>query len=352
MRRAQRSDGADRPRDASARAKAAGNVLLQCPAGAGRASPSVRRTHVSVLAMTNPKRPMEGLLRRFFRSKVRELLGASEGVFAAHRGLRGSHREQACREFLAEFLPRRYSVGKGMLFDNIGHSSRECDVVIWDDDNYPRLQEKGHTLFIVNSVRCVVEVKSRWSDKRWSEAILNARSVRDVHPNTYTFDGVGSRLQMLEHQVEALRMGGALEGMLLYPHYVGTAAIFLAGGVKLTAAALAKQTDEPDYDLPDLTLLLEPGLLIENKVVRDGDRLKGRVELRRLGEDALFGFMMRLLDLIRDRSAAIENSPHFSDAFDLNLDRPCEEGFDFQLTRPPARVQTFYSEGTDGNTGA
>jgi hypothetical protein len=53
--------------------------------------------------------------------------------------------------FLEDFLPKRYSVGRGVLFDDFGHTSKEADIVIWDDQNFPRLHEGGHTLFFVNS---------------------------------------------------------------------------------------------------------------------------------------------------------------------------------------------------------
>jgi hypothetical protein len=223
----------------------------------------------------------DSTVRRFFRAKREELQNRSKTVLASHKGLRGSHREHACRAFLEDFLPKRYSVGRGMVFDDIGHASKETDVVIWDDQNFPRLNEGGHTLFFVNSVRCAMEVKTRWSTARWSETLAESKSVRDLIPHVHALDGVHHRLQLLEHQVAARVQGGDLEGLLMFPHHVATASIFLDGGSRLDAQSLKKVTPDPDDALPDLTVLLEPGILVEKVYIEDKERTLGYAAIRR-----------------------------------------------------------------------
>lgn len=282
-------------------------------------------------------------LQHFFRAKRGELRSKSKSVLATHKGLRGSHREHACRVFLEDFLPKRYSVGRGILFDDFGHTSKETDVVIWDDQNFPRLNEGGHTLFFVNSVRCAIGVKTRWSTARWAETLAESKSVRDLVPHIHELDGVRHRLLRLEHQVAALSAGGALEGVLLFPHHTATAAIILDGGSRLDSETLKTVTPDPDDTLPDLTLLLEPGILVEKLYVEADDRILGFAGIHRLGSDALMGFIIKLQRCIEDRSGGMEDSQHFYESVDLGLDDVPAEGFRFQLSRPPAGVQAVYN---------
>jgi hypothetical protein len=245
--------------------------------------------------------------------------------------------------FLEDFIPKRYSVGRGILFDDFGHTSKEADVVIWDDQNFPRLNEGGHTLFFVNSVRCAIGVKTKWSTARWAETLAESKSVRDLVPHIHELDGVRHRLQRLEHQVAALTAGGALEGLLLFPHHTATAAIILDGGSRLDCEILRTATPDPDDTLPDLTLLLEPGILIEKLYLQAEDRILGFAGIHRLGADALMGFMIKLQRCIEDRSGGIENSQHFYETINLGLDDVPAEGFRFQLSRPPAGVRAVYN---------
>jgi hypothetical protein len=287
-------------------------------------------------------------LQRFFRAKRDELRNKSKSVLAAHKGLRGSHREHACRAFLDDFLPKRYSVGRGMVFDDFGHTSREADVVIWDDQNFPRLNEGGHTLFFINSVRCAIGVKTNWSTARWTETLAESKSIRDLVPHVHELDGVHHRLQRLEHHVAALTEGGALEGLLLFPHHAATAAIILDGGSRLDGETLRAFTPDPDDSLPDLTLLLEPGILIEKSYVETDDRTLGFAGIHRLGADALMGFMIKLQRCIEDRSGGMEDSQHFYESIDLGIDGIPGEGFQFGLSRPPAGVHAVYNRGRAG----
>jgi hypothetical protein len=282
-------------------------------------------------------------LTRFFRAKREELRSKSKNVLATHKGLRGSHREHACRVFLEDFLPKRYSVGRGILFDDFGHMSKEADIVIWDDQNFPRLNEGGHTLFFVNSVRCAIGVKTKWSTARWAETLAESKSVRDLVPHIHELDGVHHRLQRLEHQVAALTAGGTLEGLLLFQHHTGTAAIILDGGSRLDGEILKSVTPDPDDALPDLTLFLEPGILIEKLYVEADDRIIGFAGIHRLGADALLGFMIKLQRCIEDRSVGMNDSQHFYESVDLGLDDVPAEGFRFQLSRPPAGVKAVYN---------
>lgn len=284
------------------------------------------------------------LLARFFRTKAGELRAQSNGVLAPHLGLRGSHREQLCRDFLVDFLPKRYSVGRGMVFDSIGHLSRECDVVIWDDQNYPRLNEKGHTLFFVNSVRSVIEIKSAWSASEWGDTLSKTQSMRRLVTGPRGLIGLSDRLDRLEHQVAALRQGATFEGMIVSGPAPAVSAIFLEGGAHCTLSTIRDSLGEPDDQLPDVTLLVEPGLLIEKWAIEEEERVAGWVGIRNVGPDALMAFMLRLLEVVNERSSRVEDAMMFPEALDLQLDMPPAEGFAYPSSRMPSRSTPVFSK--------
>ena len=282
------------------------------------------------------------ILKNFFRNKTNEIRTGSHGVIAPHSGMRGSHREEICREFLVEFLPRRYSVGRGMVFDSIGHFSRECDIVIWDDQNYPRLPEKGHTLFFADSVRCVIEIKSRWSSKEWTDTLEKTKAIRGLVPGSRDLIGLADRVLLIEHKVHALRMGEDLEGIIISPLHIACASIFLEGGTSCTTGSIEESISDPDFMLPDLTLLLEPGLIVEKMAIERNDKLNGWAGFRHMKDDGLLTFALKLIDLLHDRSAQTENPMLFPESFDLGLDIIPEDGFEYWPTRLPASVHPFF----------
>lgn len=99
-------------------------------------------------------------LTNFFRSKRRQLLAAATEADTPRNGLLRTHREASIRDFLGPLLPRRFSVGRGMVF-GIAHRSREADLVVWDSANYPCISFPQHSHFFAESVRVILEAKSR-----------------------------------------------------------------------------------------------------------------------------------------------------------------------------------------------
>ena len=66
-------------------------------------------------------------LSRRFRVDFAELAAETE-----HPGEAGSSREEALRELLRNYLPKRVGVGSGFVIDANGGKSRQTDVVIYD----------------------------------------------------------------------------------------------------------------------------------------------------------------------------------------------------------------------------
>ena len=100
---------------------------------------------------------------RYFRS-VYNKLEADALVFnrrPPHEGLKGSENEQALANILRDFLPARYGVEvNALIIDRDGAVSRQCDIVISDDVQFPKYFRK---VYPIETVHAVVEVKTELS---------------------------------------------------------------------------------------------------------------------------------------------------------------------------------------------
>lgn len=164
-----------------------------------------------------------------FESVARKLQ-ADFDVTAAqpHQGVKGQARERAViREFLRPYLPKRFSIGTGLIVDSVGHVSKQQDVVVFDELNFPVLQDHDETkLFFSEQVLVSIEVKSTLDhnaiqdmvEKSMSLASLQRRSSGTVqitpgfvldaasvpvttlgfaYASTLSLEGIGDRLESL-----------------------------------------------------------------------------------------------------------------------------------------------------------
>jgi len=107
-------------------------------------------------------------IHQYFKFKTKELLALSEQAVLDHNGLRGNHREKVLCQFFDDILPKRYSIDNGMVYGMIGQS-KETDIVIWDEFNYPKLKLYGSNFFFAESVKILIEVKTKWSTKEFKD---------------------------------------------------------------------------------------------------------------------------------------------------------------------------------------
>lgn len=98
-----------------------------------------------------------------------------------HQGLKGSGNENVIKELLRKFIPKKFSVGSGALIDRNGKQSKQCDIVIYDNYNYPEIFNHGdNNLFPVDLVYAVIEVKTTIDKTKSEEAIANIKSVKEL----------------------------------------------------------------------------------------------------------------------------------------------------------------------------
>lgn len=273
-------------------------------------------------------------IKQYFRVKSRQLAAISELPNCEHSGLIGSHREQIQRVYLSEILPKRYEVGRGMVYGPL-HRSREADIVIWDSFNYPSLPLSDHSFFFANSVRAVLECKSSWSSAEFRDVLVKCEAVRDIVPvpGLTLIDGIAA----IEQQIVALKENRVYEGMLTAPHHIGTAAIFLEGGQGITEDWVRGTIlHELDNVWPDVLLFLQTGrVVIKNYQATGGFGGYGWLDFYDARDDALLIFTASLLNLITDKSVQLESPFLFSGYVPEMLALEPNATIDFSLSRPP-----------------
>jgi hypothetical protein len=249
--------------------------------------------------------------RQYFCVKARQLAAICDLPICEHPGLIGSHREEIYRIYLREILPKRFGVGRGMVYGLVNRS-KEADIIIWDAQNFPSLPMSDHSFFFAESVRVVLESKSIWNSEEFTDVLTKSRAIRDI--GFMSGPTLADELAMILQELAAIREGRGYEGMLIARHHIGTAAIFIKGGQSLTNDYLTDEIiDDADDSWPDLLLFLEPGrLIVKNYQATGGIGGTGWLEFYELGEDALLAFTNGLLSLLAERSVQSEEPLYLS----------------------------------------
>jgi hypothetical protein len=284
--------------------------------------------------------------QQWFRSKRDEILSRSAQA-QDHGSLVGSHRESVVREFLGELLPSRLAVERGIVYSPHDRSG-ECDVVIWDKANYPKLSLFDHSSFLIESVSVVIEVKSRYSRDALRECFercsqLRRMSMSPGSPELLMDWRVGS----LEERVAALEWGERVNGSMIVHPRVGYGVLFLEGGDSLDVDGfLSALGDEYDFDdVPSFATFLRSGKFFRRYEPSMSDIDAGEVPFiarHECGDDVLGEMSDEVLRLVRLRTPAL------TAVWDLSgyrgkfiPDAPTEER-ELQLTRSPFGRRAFY----------
>ncbi|EHH1051895.1 hypothetical protein J7I00_004646 [Vibrio parahaemolyticus] len=117
-------------------------------------------------------------------SKLRLEFESSESIFKSddgrgyfHNGEFGSYRESAVVELLEMCIPQTFGITDGFIIDSEGHKSTQCDIIIYDKSNCPKLADSSYKSFIpVEAVVAVGEVKSKIQSVSEMQGILEKLS--------------------------------------------------------------------------------------------------------------------------------------------------------------------------------
>lgn len=283
------------------------------------------------------KNNIQEKIRQYFRSKTKQILALSEQALSDHGGLIGSHREAILRQFFEDVFPKRYSIDKGMVYGLIGQS-READIVIWDELNYPKLKLSDSNIFFLEGVKAVVEVKSNWNNNEFEDIKKKAKAVINIF-GSYR-DGLSKKIEALQTELWSLKSGNEYQGTLISPSRIGSAAIIYYGGQDFDIEKLDESENfriEDEY--PDIILFLSAGKLIIKKFVSNEDNSfagYGMLEQIECQDDSLLLFTLELMDLLTIHSEHTEPPLFLSDyLYELseNFER---KQISFRITRPIA----------------
>ncbi len=286
----------------------------------------------------------ENRIRSYFKVKREQILALRDLPVCEHSGLIGSHREELQRIYLKEVLPKRFQVGRGMVYGQM-HRSKESDIVIWDAFNYPNLPMLDHSFFFAESVHCVIECKSNWSSIEFEDVLKKTEAVRDII--SLSEPGFIDEIQMLKADVISLKEGVEHHGQLIMRPHIGTAGIFLNGGQTfLDKFSEHSNIENIDDSWPDVLLLLEPGYVVIKRyeTVPGSMGGKGCLELYDVNEDSLLLFTSGLLSLITEKIVPIE-IPLNIWKYTLELAKilPIQKK-EFLLSRPVSQTTTIWAQ--------
>lgn len=111
-----------------------------------------------------------------------------------HPGEFGRYREEIAKELIRNVIPERLEVGDGFVITSTGKISTQCDLIIYDKNNCPLIENNNKQRFF--PIECVVaigEIKSDLSKIKFKEALNKLKDnklLRNEIPknNAYIFN--------------------------------------------------------------------------------------------------------------------------------------------------------------------
>lgn len=120
-------------------------------------------------------------------------LQAEVDVFARlvrHKGEQGRENEAALARLLESFVPRRFGIGTGLIIDASDRTSRQMDLVVFEQSDEPAvLAQTTQLLYPVETVVACIEVKTtvrrdELEDCARKKASISELEPRRAHPDT------------------------------------------------------------------------------------------------------------------------------------------------------------------------
>lgn len=145
---------------------------------------------------------MNAIFEKLICSKIEHFLSEysnlSRSVFVnedgklIHPGEFGMYRERIVSELLKPFLPTRLAIGTGFIITHQDNISTQCDLIIYDRENTPVIENSEQRFFPVECVVGVVEVKSKLSKQELTTALKKLAAIKQLradvaHNNPYVF---------------------------------------------------------------------------------------------------------------------------------------------------------------------
>lgn len=108
-----------------------------------------------------------------------------------HPGEFGNYREKIVKELLQRFLPSRLAIGTGFIITSDNEHSTQCDLIIYDKEHTPIIENSDQRFFPIECVAGVVEVKSKLNKAQLKEALIKLSVIKklreQIHTNVFVY---------------------------------------------------------------------------------------------------------------------------------------------------------------------
>ncbi|EGN33409.1 hypothetical protein HMPREF0993_03171 [Lachnospiraceae bacterium 5_1_57FAA] len=121
------------------------------------------------------------IFMNIYLQKLREFVNIfsndSESIFKAHGntlihpGEFGKYREETTKNILKMLLKKSYGIGDGFILTSKDTVSTQCDIVIYDNNTIPLIQENSVNFFPVETVVGIGEIKSSLNKTQFKETL-------------------------------------------------------------------------------------------------------------------------------------------------------------------------------------
>ncbi len=238
------------------------------------------------------------LIKTYFKMKSEHLIAVSNQAVVEHSSLKGTHRENLIDIYLKEILPKRFGIGKGMVYGIIG-KSKESDLVIWDEYNFPSLRLLGHSMFFIESVKAIIEIKTNWSNDIFKD-IKNKKTASSGIRKSVQYPNINDRVWLLENKIEAIEKNEQVDAVVPIQDLLPFITFIFNGGENYSIKDISKdELKKIDKEYPDLIVFLKAGKVLEKKYIYDENNTKQKkafLNLHHAGENALLIFTSLLLE--------------------------------------------------------
>lgn len=99
--------------------------------------------------------------------------------------IQGDLSEALIREFLVKFIDEKFAVKYGVLSDDKGNSSGECDVIIYQKKDKPWFEFVDLVIARSEDVRFVIQIKSSITSSTLKDAIASLNAVKKLNKNIW-----------------------------------------------------------------------------------------------------------------------------------------------------------------------
>lgn len=237
-------------------------------------------------------------------------------------------------KILNDFIPKRYAIGTGVAYDSLGHNTPQLDLVIWDEQNYPRIEQFGHKLFFAESVKATIEIKTNYNTNNLKDIINKCSAVTKLHSMVKDLS-IEETINSLEQKMYCLENGYEDNGALIVKPPIATGAIVLTGGANDINLEKIRGDfyDDLEDSWPEIMLFLEAGIVCVN------DIYVGQLDIIYGEEDSLLIFMLNFLKILKTRTIDV-NGDFYLDYYAMDLmNNKKIDSIKYEFTKfPPGRT--------------